>query len=54
MNMLKIDISEISYLTKLLGRINFVNFIIKDNKEFIDYKKYVLNLIKEYKNKKMS
>ena len=49
MDRTKIDINEISYLTKLLGRINFVNFIIKDNKEFIDYKKYVLNLIKKYK-----
>ena len=46
MNHLKISISKEKYLNQLLGKINFVLQIDNNNQEFIDYKKYILKLIK--------
>lgn len=40
------SISKEKYLNQLLGKINFVIQVDNTNKEFIDYKKYILELIK--------
>lgn len=46
MNYLNLTISKEKYLNQLLGRINFVLQIDDKNKEFIEYRKYILNSIK--------
>ena len=46
MNYLKITIPKEKYLNQLLGRINFVLQVDNTNKEFIEYKQYILKLIK--------
>lgn len=46
MNYQKISISTEKYLNQLLGRINFVLQIDNTNKDFIEYKKYILKLKK--------
>ena len=45
-NYLKVSIPKEKYLNQLLGKINFVLQVDNTNKEFIDYKKYLLKLIK--------
>ena len=44
---IKSNISEIQYLNSLYGKINYVLQINKNDKEFIEYKKYVDKLLKE-------
>lgn len=46
LNYLKVSIPKEKYLNQLLGKINFVLQVDNTNKEFIDYKKYLLKLIK--------
>lgn len=43
---LKLSISKDKYLNQLLGKINFVLQIDSSNKEFIEYKEYILKLKK--------
>ncbi|MBQ2872937.1 MAG: retron St85 family RNA-directed DNA polymerase [Bacilli bacterium] len=47
MNYQKMSLPKEKYLNILLGRINFVLEVDKANKEFIEYKKYILKLIKD-------
>ena len=35
-----------TYLNKLLGKVNYVLFILKDNKEFLEYKDFIIKLRK--------
>lgn len=38
-----------NYLSRLLGKINYVLQITPDNKEFLNYKTQILTLLKENK-----
>lgn len=46
LNYLKVSIPKEKYLNQLLGKINYVLQVDNTNKEFIDYKNYLLKLIK--------
>ena len=43
-----IGLEKQNYLNHLLGKINWVLYLEKNNEEFIGYKKYVSDLIKDF------
>ena len=43
-----LNINKQNYLSHLLGKINWVLYLEKGNKEFIEYKREIINLIKEF------
>ena len=44
-----VSLEKKNYLSHLLGKINWVLYLEKDNKEFIEYKKFIIEYIKNLK-----